>query len=528
MAIANEEIKVVVTGEDKASGVLNNVGKSAGGLGTVLGGVGAVAGAAVVAGFGAMVAGAYSSIKAFNETQQVTKQMEAVLKSTGNAAGLFKEDLQDQAAALQKLTTYSDEAVMSAQNLLLTFTNVKGPIFQESIGTILDMSTALGQDLKSSSIQLGKALNDPINGITALSRVGVSFTDDQKKMIETMVQAGDTMGAQRVILAELSKEFGGSAAAAADTFSGKMAQLKNQLGEFQEKIGKVLIEAITPFITKLTDWASNPDVQDKVQKIAEGIGNLIAKFAEAIGVVGGFIGKVFELGQNLINSLKPTFDLIINVMAIYLVPIFKELWKTIETQLWPSIKQLWDALQPFVPFITMFAKVIGVILLGAIIVVLGAFAKMIEISAQVLTAMAKVATFVANVATKAWDDLTSKLAGVIRMLEKIIDFAQRAANAVGGVASKVGGGVAKSLGFGGGKAVGGSVTAGMAYVVGEKGPELFMPSASGTIIPNNRLAGAGGMSNQINISITGTFLSDDAAMAMADAISDKLKLELRI
>ena len=64
---------------------------------------------------------------------------------------------------------------------MLTFTGVGKDVFPQAIQTVLDMSQALGQDLKSSTVQLGKALNSPIDGITALSRVGVSFTDAQKK-----------------------------------------------------------------------------------------------------------------------------------------------------------------------------------------------------------------------------------------------------------------------------------------------------------------------------------------------------------
>lgn len=279
--MVTEDIKIQITADDKASGVLNNVGKSAGGLTNILGPLGKVAGVAAVAGFGALVAGAISSVKAFDEAQLATKQMEAVLKSTGGAAGLFIEDLQDQAKALQQVTMFSDEAVMGAQNLLLTFTQIKGPVFQEATQTVLDMSQALGQDLKSSSIQLGKALNDPIQGITALSRVGVSFDDTQKKMIETMVNAGDTMGAQRIILAELSKEFGGSAVAAADTFSGKMTILQNAFGELQETVGAALVTAITPFITDLSAWASKPETQERVQQITESFG----RFIEQVGPI---------------------------------------------------------------------------------------------------------------------------------------------------------------------------------------------------------------------------------------------------
>ena len=75
---------------------------------------------------------------------------------------------------------------------------------------MLDMSVALGQDATQSAIQLGKALNDPVKGVTALRRVGVSFTAAQIKQIKTLVATGKTLQAQKLILRELNQEFGGS------------------------------------------------------------------------------------------------------------------------------------------------------------------------------------------------------------------------------------------------------------------------------------------------------------------------------
>jgi phage-related minor tail protein len=156
--MANQsELSILVKLKDEAS---KGLGLLSDGLQTI--GVGALAAGAALGGI------AVAAIKEFSDAQKGVAQLEAVLESTHGAAGLFKEDILDQAAALQRMTTYTDDAILGAQNLLLTFTNIKGPIFQESIGTILDMSTALGQDLKSSAIQVGKALQDPIEGVSAL------------------------------------------------------------------------------------------------------------------------------------------------------------------------------------------------------------------------------------------------------------------------------------------------------------------------------------------------------------------------
>lgn len=179
---------------------------------------------------------------AFDEAQEARKvqaQTAAAIKSTGGSAKVTAVDIGKLADKLSVLTGQDDEAVQSAENLLLTFTNVKNEIgagndiFNQATATLLDMGTALHTDASGGAIQLGKALNDPTKGITALTRVGVTFTAQQKDQIKALQASGDILGAQKIILAELNKEFGGSAAAAAtaeDKFSVTFKNIEEQLG----------------------------------------------------------------------------------------------------------------------------------------------------------------------------------------------------------------------------------------------------------------------------------------------------------
>jgi phage-related minor tail protein len=134
-----------------------------------------------VGGLGAVTLGIRAIANATIEAEKAQAQLNAVLKSTGGAAGLSAGELNKMADSLQAITTFDDEAITGAQSLLLTFTNVGRDVFPDATKAILDMSVAMGQDLKSSTVQVGKALNDPIAGITALTRVGVTFTQAQKR-----------------------------------------------------------------------------------------------------------------------------------------------------------------------------------------------------------------------------------------------------------------------------------------------------------------------------------------------------------
>jgi len=204
--------------------------------------------AAIAAGGLAFLKG---SIDAAAEAQKVMAQTEAVIKSTGGAAGLSAEEIAKMSHELQGLSTFEDEAIQSGANLLLTFTNIGKETFPAATAAMVDMTTALKTDVSSGVIQLGKALNDPIRGITALQRVGVSFTVEQKELIKTLVETGDVAGAQAIILEELNKEFGGSAAAQVKTYAGQVAQLKNNFGDLQETVGQRVIPGLTALASQL-------------------------------------------------------------------------------------------------------------------------------------------------------------------------------------------------------------------------------------------------------------------------------------
>jgi hypothetical protein len=193
-----------------------------------------------------IAAQAREAIDLAREQAAAEAQLAAVLESTGHAAGLTSDELKSLASSLQATTNFGDEATIRAEALLLTFTKIGRDVFPQATQTMLDMSAALDQDLKSSAIQLGKALNDPINGISALSRVGVSFTDAQKEQVRAMQEAGDIAGAQALILAELAREFGGAAAAARDADGGFQAAA-NAVGDLQEVIGAQLVPATAEY-----------------------------------------------------------------------------------------------------------------------------------------------------------------------------------------------------------------------------------------------------------------------------------------
>lgn len=325
------ELEIIIKGTDKASEVLRGVAKESSGLGNVLGGIVKTGALAAAAGIAVLGVGVAKSIQVATAAEKEQAQLAAVLKSTHGAAGMTAESVNALADSLSKVTPFEDEAVLGAENMLLTFTSIGKEIFPRATETVLDMSQALGQDLKSSAIQLGKALNDPISGVTALQRVGVKFTEQQKEQIKTLVESGHTLEAQKLILQELQTEFGGSAKAAGQTFGGQLTILQTAVGNLMEEVGG----AFLPMLKDLTGWVN----QNVMPAFREWAKDAAPKITQALKDLGTWIKTeglptLMQLGQWIKENVLPRFQ---------------ELVAWVQTN-WPVIQQTlsdaWATIQP--------------------------------------------------------------------------------------------------------------------------------------------------------------------------------------
>ena len=249
------------------------------------------------------IAGAFALvIRAAMKQQDVAKRLEITLKATGHAAGFTKKQLLEQASALQKVTRFGDETITAMQTMLLTFKNIKGDEFVRATEAALDMAVAEASvsgravDLTAVSIRLGKALNDPILGLTALARVGVDFTEVQKSMIKEMVMAGDVAGAQAVILRELEGEFGGMARDV-DTASGALKQMWNALGDVAEIIGDAFLPGIKDTARAVKEWAERNE--ERIGRFAETAVAHITYFKDVLWVFVKFLQEDWRAGTKV-------------------------------------------------------------------------------------------------------------------------------------------------------------------------------------------------------------------------------------
>lgn len=395
---AKGEVAALGTQMDKTSGGIASAFENAKGASIAFGASIAVIGAGIIA-FGV------KSLQAFNEAALAIAQTEAVIASTGGAAGVTAEHIGELSAALQEASNFSDEAVRSSSNVLLTFTNIGKLNFDEAQQAVVDLSTAMGSDLQTASIQVGKALNNPIKGMGALTKVGVNFTPIQQAVITSLVETGKTAEAQKIILAELALEFGGSAAAAAKTFAGQLIEVKDDFNDFQELIGKAISERLTPLVTAFNDWFDSmggpsgvlehltnnvlPPLQAALPIIIGLIiGGLTPSFV-ALGIaittaLGGPFGAFLVIGaaigalvavlvpafggwQNIIDTLSRAWQIFADIFTQYIQPAFDRLVSVLTTELSPSLQRLWDLISPvLLPALELLAQVTGTVLIGAL------------------------------------------------------------------------------------------------------------------------------------------------------------------
>lgn len=259
-------------------------------------GLGTVAKTAGLALGGALAFGAKKAIDEYRDAEKVGRQTNAVIKSTGGAANVSAKQVESLAQKLSLKSGKDDEAIQSGANLLLTFKGIRNEagknndVFNQTVAVTNDMASAMGMDMKSAALQVGKALNDPAAGLGKLQRVGVTFTDQQKKQIQTLQDSGRTMEAQKIILAELNSEFAGSAAANADPFD----KLKVAVDNLFETVGRAFVPALASAADVLATFVGQMET-------GQGTGG---RFAAAIQGGWEALQPFIQLGKQAVDTFK--------------------------------------------------------------------------------------------------------------------------------------------------------------------------------------------------------------------------------
>jgi hypothetical protein len=249
-------------------------------------------------------------VEEFHKLHEAEAQVRAGLASTHEVAGLTFEELEKGASGMEQQFQYTKGEIMNMQSVMLTFTNITKDKFGEAEQAVVDMATRLHTDLQSATIQVGKALQDPIHGITALRRVGVNFNETQTEMVKHMIATGQGAKAQAFILHELATEFGGSAKAAADAdplfrYNKLMHDLKVEVGE----VATNLLHALTPAFQWVAKAAQDTvhwmkDHKDILLGIGIAVGTVTVGYGAYLLVSNAatLATRALTMGQWLLNA----------------------------------------------------------------------------------------------------------------------------------------------------------------------------------------------------------------------------------
>jgi phage-related protein len=264
-------------------------------------------------GIGAVVAGAFS-IKAIADfSKEATLAAEAIqtsgarIDNIATSMGLFGTETDKVTARLKAFADQNEQAfavdenvIMQAQATLLTFGEIAktadeaGGAFDRATTAAIDLAAAGFGSAETNAIQLGKALNDPIKGLTALTRSGVTFTESEKELIKTMTESGNILGAQEMILGAIEAQVGGTAAATADA----SVRMGLAFGEIKEAVGAAILpafEAFTAAVLPLIDILL-PKIKafldENLTPALMGAADAFSAFIERI-VAGESVGDIF-------------------------------------------------------------------------------------------------------------------------------------------------------------------------------------------------------------------------------------------
>lgn len=255
-----------------------------------------------------------SCVDGASNAQKINANLAQTIQSTGGAAGLTADEVSKMASELSNTNLASAGTIKQGQAMLLTFTNIGKDVFPQASQAMIDLAQKMGTDTTTAAQTLGRALENPAEGINALKRAHVMLTDAQEKQIKSMQQAGDAAGAQKLMLDALSTAVGGQSAAALNTYDGQMQKLSQTFAGMKTSIGTALL----------------PYLQSLVQEISKGMqvvanftkehAKLVAVILSVTAVFGTLIGGA-SLFQHVIALLGPTVQAIIGLIGGLSLPI---------------------------------------------------------------------------------------------------------------------------------------------------------------------------------------------------------------
>lgn len=427
----------------------------------------AAAGAAAAAYAGKLLV---DGVKAAIEDEAAQAKLATTLTNVTGATDKQIAAIESQITKTSLLTGLTDDELRPSFERLVRATGDSDAALKLQ-ATAIDVAAGSGKSLEAVTNALAKAQE---GNAGSLAKLGIGLSAAELK----------TMSMEQ-ITAKLAETFGGQAAEKADTFQGKMERLKVAFNEGKETVGAFVLDAITPMVSGFVNT-----VIPAVQKLSEELG---PKLTPVFQFLTGYIkDTVLPTFKNIFEFIQ---NFVIPAVRDFLTPVINGLRAAFE-KVTGKIQENEEKFKPLVAFLKATAEFIRDTLAPILGKVLGGAFKVLG------TAIGIIIDLFAN--------LVDGIDKAFKAIKAIIDFIKN-----NPVTKFIGGAIEAA--FGGGKAMGGPVIAGTSYVVGERGPELFTPNRSGTIIPNNKLGGGGTV---INLTVNGAIDGESTARQIVRILND--------
>src|SRR5689334_5823853 len=242
------------------------------------------------------------------EEERSLAQLGAVLRATGGSAGLTAKDLEGLNTELQGKTVFDDDEIRRAETALLRFRSVQGEVFREALRLGPDLAAALGTDLSSAMVKLGRATTDPERGLRQLKDAGLKLSEQQIDMAARMREAGDVAGAQHLVLDTLAKSIGGAGEADNTGLYGASKRLARAFGDLEKVGGRQLFGSSGQNIDVVTEA-----LERMRKKAEESKSSLLDLFLHPIDAARGFteqLRALFDLGSKARDTgIRPILGL---------------------------------------------------------------------------------------------------------------------------------------------------------------------------------------------------------------------------
>ncbi|MFU8764913.1 MAG: phage tail length tape measure family protein, partial [Haliea sp.] len=251
---------------------------------------------AVGASLGALAKFMKSSADASMEADTRFRTLEQSIKTTGRESEITADQIREMSRELALGTLASTEEVEKGAAALMTFRNVGTDSMQQVLELSQDLAQSGFGSLESNAKQLGKALEDPAQGMSQLSRAGITFTKEQQKVIKSLQETGREAEAQAMILATVSEQVGGVGRAAAEGLEGTLDTLQQRWTELKEAQGDAIQPALTAFYEQLTEvlvWVT--ENLDSIHAAAKAAG-LVLTALGAQKIITGIAGVATQMG----------------------------------------------------------------------------------------------------------------------------------------------------------------------------------------------------------------------------------------